>query len=134
VSPLDYGPVEKLLNSGSAQVVKIVHEELAPGASLIEIKLSDVDEAMRGLRSKHVIVRQHAVRVLGDRDLGNAASEIVLPALAERLLDDDADVRRLTLLSLANWKSAAKRYYEEMRKRQNDSNGLVRSTATYIFE
>ena len=134
VSPLDYGPVEKLLNSGSAQVVKIVHEELAPGAALIEIKPPDVDEAMRGLRSEHAIIRQHAVQVLGARHLRHAASEIVLPALAERLQDDNADVRRLALLSLAEWKAAAKPYHDEMRKRMNDSDGLVRSTATYIFE
>ena len=134
ISPLDYRPMEKLLNSGSEHVASLIHEELAPGASLIEIKPSGIDEAMRGLRSEHAIIRQHAVQVLGDRGLGHAASEIVLPALAERLQDENADVRRLALLSLAEWKSAAKPYHEEMRKRLNDPDGLVRSTATYVFE
>lgn len=134
VSPLDYRPVEKLLDFGSERVVEIIHEELKPGSSVIEINPSDIDEAMRGLKSEHATIRQHAVQVLGDRTLGKAASAIVLPVLAKRLQDENADVRRLALLSLSYWKTAAKPYHEEMRKLLHDDDGMVRSTATYVFE
>jgi HEAT repeat protein len=134
VSPLDYRPVDELLNFGPEGVAEIVNEESEPGSSLIQIKPSDIGEALRGLQSDHIIVRQHAVRVLGDRSLGSEASKVVLPALAEQLEDDNADVRRLALLALSYWKSAAKPYHDEMRKRMRDNDGNVRATATYVLE
>jgi HEAT repeat protein len=134
VAALDYRPAELLLNSGSEGIVSMVCEELAPGASFIDIKPPDIDEAIRGLKSEHVVIRQHAVCVLGDPGLGNAAAEVVLPALAERLEDEVPNVRRLALLSLSYWKGLAKPFHEEMRKRQQDEDADVRSTATYVFE
>jgi HEAT repeat protein len=133
-APLEYAPLERLLALGSKEITAIIQDELKPGSSVIEIKPTDSDEALRGLRSEQGIIRLHAVQVLGNRKLGMEASKTVLPALAERLEDENADVRRLTLLSLSQWKSAAKPYHDAMRKLKNDSDGLVRSTATYVFE
>ena len=92
--PLDYRPAERLLAMKSAPITRLVTEELQPGSSFIEIKPTDVDEALRGLDSKHVVIRQHAVCVLGDRALGKAVGKVVLPKLAGRLYDKVPNVRR----------------------------------------
>lgn len=130
---LDYRPVEQLLESGSEAVSTLVYDELEPGSSFLDIQSQDIDEAIRGAQSPHTIIRQHAVSVLGDRRLGRAAGKRILPVLAERLSDESATVRHLTLLSLSYWKKAAKPYEEEMRKLLEDEDGRVRSTAGYVL-
>ncbi len=132
--PLDYRPAERLLEMNAAAVTEMVTEEIKPGSSLIEIKPSDVDEALRGLSSEHVVIRQHAVCVLGDRALGAAAGKVVLPRLAERLHDEVPNIRRLTLLALQSWKTAAKPFHEAMRKLQADKDRDIRFWAHYVFD
>ena len=132
--PLDYRPAERLLALKSAAVTRLVNEELRPGSSFIDIKATDVAEALRGLSSPYVVIRQHAVCVLGDRGLGKAAGKVVLPALADRFHDPEPNVRRLTLLALSYWKAAAQPYHAEMRKLQKDKDADIRFWARYVFD
>ena len=133
--PLDYRPAERLLEMKSSSITSLVRSELQPGSSFIEITPSDVDEALRGLESKHAVIRQHAVCVLGERGLGKSVGKKVLPKLAKKLQDKVPNVRRLALLSLSYWKAAAKPYHAEMKKLQTeDPDRDVRICATYVFE
>jgi HEAT repeat protein len=132
--PLDYRFVERPLNSGDPEVVEVVREQLEPGSSFCEITLADLDEAFRGLESPQVVIRRHAVSVLGDRSLGGKAAKQILPRLAVRLEDQDASVRRLALFSLAQWKAAARPYRDQMLRLKKDPDREVRIMATYVFE
>lgn len=132
--PLDYRFVERLLGTDDPEIIEVVQQELKPGSSLCEITVSDLAEAFRGLESPHAVIRCHAVSVLGDRGLGRKAAKQVMPTLSQRLEDPDASVRRLTLLSLSQWKVAAKPYHEQMLRLKEDPDREVRIMATYVFE
>lgn len=127
--PLDYHPLECLFTRKSAACAAIVNEEIGPGSALREITATDIDEALRGLRSRHLAIRQHAVCILGDRSLGKQAAKKVLPALVEMLKDPHPNVRRLAILSIACWKAAAGPYRAEIKKMEEDSDADVRRTA-----
>ncbi len=70
--PLNYTYVERLLAMKSPAIEEKVNEELRPGSCFIEIKASDTDEVLRGLSSPHVVIRQHAACVAGERSLGKS--------------------------------------------------------------
>jgi hypothetical protein len=102
---LDYRPLEEFLSVNKA-IAPAVGEELKPGTSYCEISPAEVPEALRGTISTHVLVRKHAVCVLGERRLGDAVGWVVIPQLrviAET--DPDSEVRRLAALSLKWWKA-----------------------------
>jgi hypothetical protein len=102
---LDYLPLEEFL-SEHAPMVPAVADELKPGTSYCVISAAEVPEALRGTTSTHVLVRKHAVCVLGERRLGDAVGHAVIPqlrAIAET--DPDSEVRRLAALSLKWWKA-----------------------------
>jgi hypothetical protein len=102
---LDYQPLEEFLSVNEA-IAPAVAEELKPGTSYCEISPAEVPEALRGTTSTHVLVRKHAVCVLGERRLGDAVGRVVIPqlrAIAET--DPDSEVRRLAALSLKWWKA-----------------------------
>lgn len=73
-------------------------------------KPRDLSELIRGLNSAHVVIRQHAAFVAGDRALGKAVSKKLLPTLAEKLTDPVPNVRLLALLALSYWKSDAAKH------------------------
>ena len=127
--PLDYRPIEQLLKKGCPECEEILIEYLSPGMSFIRITATDVPEAIRGLNSPHLVIRQHAVCVLNDRTLGKAAAKTILPALVEMLHDEHPNVRRLAILSISGWKAAAKPYLAEIRRLKKDSDPAVRSAA-----
>ncbi len=126
--PLDYRPLEALLEKGSDYEL-IAAKIVKPGSSFIEITRDDVDEAIRGMQSPHVLIRQHAVCVAGERKLGKAAGKKLLPAVVGCFQDDVANVRRLAILSLSDWKAAAKPWHDDARKLYNDPNSNVRMYA-----
>ncbi len=132
--PLDYSHVERLLAMNSPAIEARVIEELKPGGSFIDPKASDLDELIRGLNSPHVVIRQHAACVAGDRALGKAVGKKLLPVLAEKLTDPVPNVRRLTLLALSYWKSDAVPYHDEMKKLQKDKDPQVREYAYAVFD
>lgn len=104
---LDYLPLEGVL-SRYPQISGKVAEELAPGSSYCVISAAEVPEAMRGAGSTHVVVRKHAVCVLGERALGETVGERVIPLLRDAARSDpDDEVRRLAALSLRWWKASA---------------------------
>jgi hypothetical protein len=81
-----------------------VADELKPGRSYCVISPAEVPEALRGTTSPYVLVRKHAVCVLGERGLGDAVGRQAIPrlrAIAET--DPDSEVRRLAALSLKWW-------------------------------
>ncbi len=81
------------------------------------------------------MIREHAVLVLGDRRLGKRASERILPALALRLQDRNANVRRLAVLAITYWKKIAKPYASQIRKMFNDQdNGVSQAAKWYLKE
>jgi hypothetical protein len=101
---LDFKPLEDFL-SAHPDIAPEVADELQPGRGYCVISLAEVPEALRGTTSPHVLVRKHAVCVLGERRLGEAAGRQIIPRLrtiAET--DPDSEVRRLAVLSLQWWK------------------------------
>ena len=131
--PLDYQYAERLLAMRSASIRRQVADELKPGSSRIRIAPEDIEEALRGLASDELILRQHAVCVLGDRRLGVQCGKRILPALAERLNDSVANMRRLALLQLSNWKAAARPYRDQMKLLIKDKDASVRQCACYVL-
>lgn len=129
--PLDYRPLEAWL-SENAKGRSLVEHELAPGRSFVDLRKSDVNEALRALSSPFAVVRWHAASVLGDRELGAAAGAKALPALAGVLQDKHALVRRLAVLSLSRWKTASKPYHAAIRAMKNDADPVVRDVAATI--
>lgn len=117
---LDYQPMERLLAIPSC---KGLVKELYSGAC--EIQSADVDEALRGLESKHAVIREHAVNVLGNRKLGTQAAKRILPAVAARLKDKSAVVRRLAILSLERWKKAAAPFAADVKRLTKDPDPTV---------
>jgi hypothetical protein len=102
---LDYLPLEEFLSEHEA-IAAAVANALKPGTSYCVISAAEVPEALRGTTSTHVLVRKHAVCVLGERRLGDAVGRAVIPqlrAIAET--DHDSEVRRLAALSLKWWKA-----------------------------
>jgi hypothetical protein len=103
--PLDYLPLEEFLSVYPAIVPKVA-DELKSGRSYCTISSAEVPEALRGTTSPYILVRKHAVCVLGERRLGDAVGWQVIPrlrAIAET--DPDSEVRRLATLSLQLWKA-----------------------------
>ena len=126
---LDYRPLESLLDQGDEECESIAAEELNPGSSFIDITREDVDEAIRGMQSKHITIRQHAICVSGERRLGKTAAKTLLPAIVERFKDPHANCRRLALIALKYWKATGKPYHEQARKLCDDPDEGVRSWA-----
>jgi len=124
--PLDYRPLEALLQKGCPHCDEIATEELRPGSVYVDIANDDVDEAVRGMKSEFVIIRQHAVCVAGERKLGAAAAKKLLPAIVERFQDEVPNVRRLAILALSYWKAKARPYHDEARKLIEDPDKDVR--------
>jgi hypothetical protein len=126
---LDYRPVEQLLEKPAC---KGKVSRLFSGPCHIDER--DVDEALRGIASKHAVIREHAVIVLGDRRLGAKLATRILPALAARLTDRTATVRRLAIIALCYWKKAAKPYAAEIRKLFKDPNADVALMAKHYLK
>jgi hypothetical protein len=103
--PLDYLPLEEFLSEHET-LAPAVADELKPGTSYCVISQAEVPEALRGTNSSHVLVRKHAVCVLGERRLGDAVGRAVIPKLRAIVENDpDSEVRRLAALSLKWWKA-----------------------------
>jgi len=131
---LDYGIFERLLDRKSKAWTQIVAEELSPGKGFVCIQPDELDEALRGLQSEHVLIRQHAACILGERSLGAAAGKRILPALARCLEDPNANVRRLAILNLSEWKAAAKPYRPDIKRLLSDKNEGVRAMARSVLK
>jgi hypothetical protein len=102
---LDYLPLEKFLAEHEAMAPAVANR-MKPGTSYCVISPAEVPEALRGTTSTHVLVRKHAVCVLGERRLGEAVGGAVIPHLrAIAATDHDSEVRRLAALSLKWWKA-----------------------------
>lgn len=131
---LDYRPLEDAI-ALMPPCVPALADELAPGRTYCAITVDEVDEAIRGLASPHVIIRGHAVCVLGERRLGAAVSRRVLPLLSQTVSQDtDATVRRLAILSLLWWQKDSRQYANVIRKALADPDADVRETAAYWLQ
>lgn len=110
VPRLDYRPLRDVNERWPAYVPALA-EELKPGRGYCDITIDEVDEAIRGLASPHVVIRRHAVCILGERRLGATVARRVLPLLGQTVSQDpDAIVRRLALLSLLWWRKDSQRW------------------------
>jgi Domain of unknown function (DUF4303) len=128
---LDYRPLEDFIERWPAYVPALA-EELKPGRGYCDITVDEVDEAIRGLTSQHVIIRRHAVCVPGERSLGAAVARRVLPLLCQIVTRDaDATVRRLAILSLLFWQKDSRQYANVVREALDDPAEEVREAATY---
>lgn len=132
-SDLDYRPLEGFLDQAPTDLHKAIEEELKPGSGYAEISARDVDEAVRGLASRHAVVRWHATSVLGNRDLGTAVGKRVLPLLAERLKDPHAVVRRLAVIGIDRWKKAGQPYRPQIECLRNDVDATVRAVVESVL-
>ena len=129
--PLDYRPLADVIARWPA-FAPAVAEELKPGRGYCDITHDEVDEAVRGLTSPHVIIRRHAVGVLGERRLGAAVGRRVLPLLCQTVSQDpDAGTRRLAILSLLFWQKDSRPYAGPVRQALEDPAAEVREAATY---
>jgi hypothetical protein len=126
---LDYRNLERILDRGSKAWTRIAAKELEPGSGFVEIEPDEVDEAIRGLQSPHLVIHQHAVCILGERGLGAAAGKRILPALAKCLEDPHPNMRRLAIFSISEWKAAAKPYRPDIKRLLQDKNASVREMA-----
>jgi hypothetical protein len=131
---LAYAPLETYLQRIGKSAIACAEKELAPGSSYREIDGRDTDEALRGLTSPFAVIRWHASSLLGDRSLGKAAGKRILPALGERLGDDNATVRRLALLAIVDWKAAAKPYRAAIEALATDRNASVRNIVAHVLK
>ena len=128
--PLDYRLLERLLEKKCPACDEIAAEQMGGCREIAKI---EIDEILRGMQSRHAIVRRHAVNSADARHLGSAIGKKVLPAIVERFNDEDANIRRLALLVLSYWKRAGKPYHDEARKLADDPNIDVRGTAIEYF-
>lgn len=133
--PLDYRPLEALLAAPPATVA-LVREILRPGSSYCELRPGEVDEALRGLASPHAFIRLHAASLCGERGLGSAIGQRVLPVLAERAAqDDDADVRWTAVTGIGDWKVEGKPWHAALEEAaRNDASERVRTAAQSVLD
>ena len=105
---LNYAPLEQALSLNHQALTAALGEELAPGTGFCSLRSADLDEAIRGLQSPHLLVRVHAACIMGERSLGAAAGKRIIAALAQALRrDDNEDVRYQAMLGLQDWKKAS---------------------------
>ena len=133
IQPLNYTPLKTLLENGCDDCSKIAMSNLEPGNSYCDITINDVDEALGALNSPHQLIRQHAICILGDRSLGKKIALKVLPALAERLSDQNSEIRRLAVLNLSFWKKDAVKYRSNIERLLQDESEKVRTTANNVL-
>ena len=100
--PLDYAPLETLLERHPALRTAVEDDILQPGRGYCEIGADEVAEACRGLRSPHASVRRHAAFVLDNRRLGRPQRAEAVDALRAALADADPTVARLARQALAS--------------------------------
>ena len=131
--PLDYRRLEAFLDDSGHKTRALVEAELAPGRSYLEIGRADVPEALRGLSSRHPVVRWHAASVLEHRGLGVAAGKEILPRLRRALADPHPIVRRLAVLSIAYWKNAATPYLPAIEALKEDPDEAVRDAVAHVL-
>ncbi|RSM75803.1 hypothetical protein DL991_27165 [Amycolatopsis sp. WAC 01375] len=128
---LDYQPLTGFIERWP-EYVPALGRRLAPGQGYCDIAADEVDAAVAGLTSPHVIVRQHAVQVLGQRRLGRHVGRRVLPLLCQTIrLDQDASVRRLAVLSLLWWRRDSRHLADVVREASEDPAAEVREVAAY---
>ncbi len=133
--PLDYEPIERLLKIKSCQ--RLVKKDYSPGGVYVialpsrEIGVESLDAAIKGTKSKHRIIREHAVGCLGNRNLGKAAGECAMPEIVALFNDPCFNVRRLAILSLSYWKKAATPYLPQLKKLCRDPD--LREWASYCL-
>jgi hypothetical protein len=123
--PLDYRPLEQFLDKADEEARAMVEGELKPGSSSVDIVASDADEAVRGMRSAHAVVRWHAASVAGERSLGEKAGRLLLPALATLLDDQHPVVRRVAAVSIGYWKAQARKLRPLLEKLVDDPDESV---------
>lgn len=129
---LDYRPLERWLDVLGDEALVLAEEALAPG-SYIALKADDVDEALRGLISRHAVVRWHAASVSGHRGLGKKNGAKLLPALVRALDDTHPIVRRLAVLAIGRWRSSANQYRGAVSKLCNDTDEIVARSAKHVL-
>ncbi len=131
--PLDYRPLERFLDAADVETHALVDNALAPGSSYVEMRASDLDEAICGLGSDHAVVRWHAASLVGERALGSSVGKQVLPLLVQRLSDANPLVRRLAVLSIDRWK-ATKRHQATIEALRDDPDEVVARIAAAVLD
>jgi HEAT repeat protein len=130
----DYHPLEAFLTIQGDVASKLVESALKPGQSYRKLTASDVPEAVRGLTSKHAVIRWHACASLGNRSLGARCEKSILPALAVCLEDEHHLVRRLCALAIGRWKTAAQPYVQKLQVMlTEDDNEVVRNIVKHAL-
>ncbi len=132
--PLDYTPLERLLSikSCSRKAQKPCSggpiQYALPSAGAIHPE--DTATAIAGTTSKYKMIREHAIRALGDRNLGKAAREPAMQAIVDRFTDRAMTVRFLAAINIGYWKKAAKEHVPAIRRlMRNDPDPDVRFMA-----
>ena len=132
--PLDYRPLEQLLAIDTCR--KPAQRPRCTGGNFNfalgnrEVNVGDVDEAIRGTRSKYKMIREHAVRCLGNRSIGKASSRKAMQAMVDCFDDRAMSVRRLAVLRIKDWKKTAKDHFPAIRQlARKDPDPDVREAA-----
>lgn len=129
--PLDYRPLAWVIEHWPGYLPALT-ESLTPGSGYCRITAAEVDTALHGLSSPHMIIRRHAVSVLGERPLGSQAGQRVLPLLCRAMrYDPDASIRRLAIFSLLCWGRDSRHLAGLVREALSDPDAAVREAAAY---
>lgn len=121
--PLDYRPLERYFDNKCKPAIKDMW------AGCRTIKADDVEEALRGLESKHAEIRIHAASVLSKHKNIRRRAKKILPALVDQLSDQNSHVRRRVVNAISDWGKDAKPYAKEVRKLLKDPVEIVRYVA-----
>ena len=132
--PLDYRPLEHLLTIDScrkpAQKPRDTSYYFSCALERREINAADVDEAIRGTKSKYKMIREHSVCCLGNRSLGKACSQKAMQAIVDCFEDRTISVRRLAVINIQHWKKMAEEHLPAIRRlARKDSDPDVRDAA-----
>ena len=126
--PLDLRPLEQYFDNKCKPAIK----DLWYGCR--SIKPEDMDEAFRGLESRHAEIRSLAAIMLSRSKSLRRRSKTILPKLVAQLSDRNSEVRRATLIGISEWGKAARPYVKEVRKLTKDPNGRVSRTAGHCVK
>ncbi|MEM9411202.1 MAG: hypothetical protein AAGA30_08820, partial [Planctomycetota bacterium] len=133
--PLDYRPIERLLEIPSCR--KLAQKPASDTRFVLEtrsIRASDFDEAVRGTKSTHRMIREHAVLCLGNPKLGKKLSGEAMHAISSCFSDRSSAVRYRALISMQRWKAAAKNYIPAIKKiAKRDPDDHLRYSADCVL-
>lgn len=136
VTPESYPWIERALDRRDDAITAAFADSLRPGRGrFFAPNANGFDDALKGSRSPHAIVRMDAALVLVHKAFPRATQALALSALAVLARDGDAEVRRLAALSMGRVGAKARTAaIEALRVLVNDPIEKVQEAARYSVQ